>query len=95
MKKTCHSNAEQMFRSFQEALSWRDKLDEKELKYLKDVDAFIAKFQPGSSVDLTKIVLKSNVKRFLMHISYVLMGSGLIGDFGFSEDFLTMKRYLI
>jgi len=80
-----------MFDSIKKALAWRNRISPDQVEYLKTVDQFIARMEPGEIVNFKEIVAPERYDLFWKALSYVLLACSMHEKVAFSVDFWTMK----
>jgi poly-beta-hydroxyalkanoate depolymerase len=76
--------------NFDQAEEYRENLDFAGEEYLQKIDKLIATdFPEGQPINLDKIIKPSNLERFWLAFTYILLAIGK--DISISEDQLTVK----
>jgi hypothetical protein len=76
---------------FNQAEEYRDNLDHEGELYLQKVDQFTATLKHDEPVNLTVFVKPSNIERFWLAFSYILLALGL--ECNMNEDYTTVVIY--
>ena len=79
------------FNSFQDAIHWRNSLDDNQIEYLNKIDKYIANLVPGEQTEISKIVKPENMELFFNCLSYVILGADIFDSISFNSTFLIFK----
>lgn len=85
---------ELMFKTYAEALEWRNALSDDDLLYFGTIDRFIIRLVPGEIVDLTRLVKPENKVKFYRCLFYVMLACDLWGDISFNSEFTKLRLNL-
>ncbi len=80
-----------VIRDLTQAEEYRENLDSEGEEYLGKVDKFTASITHGEAVNLNLFVKPSNVDRFWLAFSYILLACGF--NLNISEDYTVISIY--